>query len=284
LIDAPLAAHHRFMRVLVCATLSFALAACTVTDPDPTGSGSPTATAAKQPVAVYYALTTSEGLGPRLVREFHQVKEPTDSVVGQVRAAATEMLGHNALDPDYANLWPNGATVRNVSIAGTTATVDVGGASANSAGSQAAEIAVQQLVWTVTAVPNIDAVTILIDGAPAADLWGHVDISKPLRRASAVDTIAPVWLISPQHGDRVGREVTLHIAGVAYEATVNYEIRLGTQIVKEGFVTLDKGAPQQGEAKTTVTLEPGDYVIAAYLVSPEDAEKEHLDDHSVKVG
>ena len=99
-----------------------------------------------------------------------------------------------------------------------------------------------------------------------------------------MDTIAPVWLISPQHGDRVGREVTLHIAGIAFEATVNYEIRLGTQIVKEGFVTLDKGAPQQGEAKQTVTLEPGDYVIAAYLVSPEDAEREHLDDHSVKVG
>ena len=69
------------------------------------------------------------------------------------------MLSHNALDPDYANLWPNGAKVRNVSIAGNTATVDVGGASANNVGAQAAEIAVQQLVWTATAVPNIDSVT-----------------------------------------------------------------------------------------------------------------------------
>jgi hypothetical protein len=273
------------MRALVCLALSATLAACTVNDPQPGGSGSPASptAAAKRPVAVYYALTTPEGLGPRLVREFHRVQEPTDSVVGQVRAAASEMLSHNALDPDYANLWPNGAELDNVSIAGNTATVDVGGAASNNVGAQAAEIAVQQLVWTVTAVPGIDAVTILIDGAPAADLWGHVDISEPLRRASALDTLAPVWLISPQHGDRVGREVTLHIAGVAFEATVNYEVRLGTRIVKEGFVTLDKGAPQQGEAKQTVTLEPGDYVIAAYLISAEDAEREHLDDHSIKV-
>src|SRR5688500_11756117 len=122
------------MRVLLCATLSLALAACTVTDPDPTGSASPTPTPATQPVAVYYALTTQEGLGARLVREFHRVQEPIDSVVGQVRAAATQMLGHNALDPDYANLWPNGAKVRNVSISGNTASVDVGGASANNVG------------------------------------------------------------------------------------------------------------------------------------------------------
>jgi hypothetical protein len=273
------------MRVLVCLALTATLAACTATDPDPVGSGTPSPSGpAQQPVAVYYALTSPEGLGPRLVREFHRVEAPTDSVVGQVRAAATEMLTHNALDPDYANLWPNGTQVRDVSIAGNTATVDVSGVSVNNVGAQGAEIAVQQLVWTVTAVPNIDSLTILVDGAPAAELWGHVDISKPLRRASAFDTIAPVWLISPQHGDRVGREVTLHIAGIAFEATVNYEVRVGTQIIKEGFVTLDKGAPQQGEAKTTVTLEPGDYVIAAYLVSSEDAEREHLDDHSVKVG
>jgi hypothetical protein len=272
------------MRALVCLALTATLAACTVTDPGPSVSGSAAPSAVKQPVAVYYALTTPEGLGPRLVREFHRVQEPTDSVVGQVRAAASEMLGHNALDPDYANLWPNGAQVRNVSIAGNTATVDISGAATSNVGAQAAEIAVQQLVWTVTAVPNVDSVTILLDGTPAAQLWGHVDISKPLRRASALDTIAPVWLISPQHGDRVGREVTLHIAGIAFEATVHYEVRFGTQIVKEGFVTLDKGAPQQGEAKQTVTLEPGDYVIATFLISSEDAEKEHLDDHSVTVG
>ncbi len=269
----------------IAAVCALALAACTITDADPTSSASPTAGAGKQQVAVYYALTTQEGLGPRLVREFHPLAAKTQtSVVEQVRAAATEMLTHNALDPDYANLWPNGARVANVTLAGNTATVDITGAASANLGSQAAEIAVQQLVWTVTAVPNIDAVTILLDGSPAAEIWGHVDLSKPLRRASALDTLAPVWLISPQHGDRVGREVTLHIAGIAFEATVHYEVRVGTRIVKEGFVTLSKGAPEQGEAKQAVTLEPGDYVIAAYLVSPEDAEKEHLDDHAVSVG
>src|SRR5690349_10925815 len=101
------------MRLLICAALTLSLAACTVTDADPTASGSPAPSTAKpQPVAVYYALTTAEGLGPRLVREFHQVAAKTQtSVVEQVRVAATEMLTHNALDPDYANLWPDNARV-----------------------------------------------------------------------------------------------------------------------------------------------------------------------------
>ncbi len=273
------------MRILVCLAAGLLLlTSCTVTGPEPSPSGSASPSPAKQTVAVYYTLATSEGFGPRLVREFHQVTGVQGSVVEQVRAALTEMLGRNALDPDYANLWPARAKVAAVTVAGKTATVDLTGAASHSVGAQAAEIAVQQLIWTATAVPNIEAVQLLLDGQPAAELWGHVEISQPLKRGSAVDVLAPVWLISPQHGDHVGTEVTLHIAGIAFEATVNYEIRVGTRIVKEGFVTLSQGAPQQGEAKQTVTLEPGDYVIAAYLISPEDAEKEHLDDHSIKVG
>ncbi|HCT81725.1 MAG TPA: hypothetical protein DGT23_35125, partial [Micromonosporaceae bacterium] len=243
---------------------------------------SPTAGPAQQTVAVYYALT-AEGRGPRLVREFHKISAQDGSVPAQVRAAVTEMLSRNAIDPDYRNLWPPAARVANVSISGQTATVDLTGATVNSLGAEAAHIAVQQLVWTVTAVPNLVDVSLRLDGRPANDLWGHVDVSKPLRRGSAVDVLALVWLISPQHGDKVGREVTLHIAGIAFEATVHYEVRQGTAVVKQGFVTLNNGAPQQGEAKQVVTLEPGEYVISAFLISPKDSAKEFADDHAVVV-
>lgn len=260
------------------------LAACTATPaPPPTSAPvSPTASAAQQTVAVYYVLT-AEGRGPRLAREFHKTTLQDGSVPAQVRAAVTEMLSRNAVDPDYRNLWPPAARVANVSISGQTATVDLTGATVNSLGAEAAHIAVQQLVWTVTAVPNLVDVSLRLDGRPANDLWGHVDVSKPLRRGSAVDVLAPVWLISPQHGDKVGREVTLHIAGIAFEATVNYEVRLGTTVVKQGFVTLNNGAPQQGEAKQVVTLEPGEYVISAFLISAKDGAKQFHDDHTVVV-
>ena len=273
------------MRILVCLAAGLLLASCTVSGAEPSPSGTPSPTAGpKQTVAVYYTLTTGEGFGPRLVREFHQVAGAAGTVVDQVRAAVTEMLSRNAFDPDYANLWPARTELSAVSVAGNTATVDIAGAASANLGAQASGIAVQQLIWTATAVAGIDEVRILLDGKAAPRLWGHVDISGALKRGSSVEVLAPVWLISPQHGEHTGREVTLHIAGIAYEATVNYEVRVGTQIVKEGFVTLSKGAPQQGEAKQTVTLEPGNYVIAAYLVSSEDAEREHLDDHSITVG
>lgn len=233
-----------------------------------------------QSLAVYYALDRP-GRGPRLVREFHPATTAVDPAV-QVRAAVTEMLTRKAFDPDYRNLWPAGATVLNVSVAADTATIDFAGAATANLGAEASAIALQQLVWTVTAVPNVHAVKIMLDGRPTAELWGHLDVGQPQRRSAAADVLYPVWLISPQHGDQVGRQVTLHIAGIAFEATVNYEITRAGAVVKEGFVTLSAGPPLQGEAKQAITLDqPGAYVIAAYLISAKDGSREAIDDHTV---
>jgi hypothetical protein len=56
------------------------------------------------------------------------------------------------------------------------------------------------------------------------------------------------------------------------------------RIVYEGFVTLDKGAPQRGEARTTLpALAPGEYTVEAYTVSAEDGSEQGLDAHTVTV-
>jgi hypothetical protein len=92
-----------------------------------------------------------------------------------------------------------------------------------------------------------------------------------------------VWLISPQHGDVVGRQVTLHVAGIVFEATANYQIRRGNAVVKSGAIQLGAGAPAQGEAKLAVTLEPGTYVIEAFEISAKDGSRQHIDNHTVTV-
>lgn len=284
----------RSYQVTLALTAWLTLAGCTQPGPVTPTAGPPTTVPAsavptstagqpRQTLAVYYTLTWADK-GPRLVREFHQLQAGADPAA-QVRAAVTEMLTGDALDPDYVDLWPARARVRDVSVAAGVATVDLGDARQANLGAEGSLVALQQLVWTATAVPTINSVKIMLDGMPTADLWGHLDISGPQRRLAAAEVLYPVWLISPQHGEHMGRRVTLHIAGIAFEATVTYEIKRAGTVVKHGFVTLDKGAPGQGEATQVIDLDqPGTYMIAAYLTSAADESRLALDDHTITVG
>ncbi|MEV4418069.1 GerMN domain-containing protein [Catellatospora sp. NPDC049609] len=290
------------LRVLVPLALVALSAACTPTtpSPDPTGSAAPsgsTAPATTAPgattepggpgaagsLAIYY-LADDRG-DPKLVREFHRLPVGDGSAAARTRAAVTEMLdGRTAYDPDYISLWPASARVRGASVSGDTVTVDLSGAAVNGeAGSFGANQAVQQLVWTATAASGKPAVRIHLDGRQVDELWGHVDTRDPLRREPAVDVLLPVWLIDPQHGATVPRDFTLHVAGMVFEATMNYEIRKGTTVVKEGFITLSAGGPAQGEAKVPMTLTPGTYVIEVFDISENDGSRMFTDNHTVTV-
>ncbi|HYN95901.1 MAG TPA: Gmad2 immunoglobulin-like domain-containing protein, partial [Pilimelia sp.] len=105
----------------------------------------------------------------------------------------------------------------------------------------------------------------------------------PVRRGPAVDELAPVWLMEPQHGATAGRDVEVHIAGSAFEATVQLRVRRADRVVAERVVTLSAGAPARGEARLRLTLDPGTYVVEAYEISAADGGEQHHDDHTVTV-
>ena len=89
--------------------------------------------------------------------------------------------------------------------------VDLSGAATNSVDGEHAQMAVQQLVYTVTAVTADRGVQLSRrTAAPRrspSELWGRVATGGDLTRAPALETLAPLWLISPQQGDIVGRHV-----------------------------------------------------------------------------
>lgn len=233
-------------------------------------------------VAVYYQ-GDDQGR-PRLYREFHRLSVGDGSAAARVTTAVREMLaGRTAADPDYGSGWPSSAVVRGVHVTDGVAVVDLSGAAANSADDAEAELAVQQLVWTATAVSGVTGVRVRSDGAPVERLWGRIDVSGTLRRAPAVDVLAPVWLVSPQHGSSVGRTLQVHVAGIVFEATAHLRIRQNGRTVTERVLTLSIGAPQQGETRLDVTLPPGTYVLEAYEISAADGSELHLDDHIVTV-
>lgn len=268
-------------RFALAAALTAALAGCTGPSPAPTTAplpmGTPTATTS---LAVYY--TISEQGGPKLIREFHMLPVPDDSAGGKVASAVGDMLAEPAHDPDYTSLWPQGVHLLSAKVDGDTTTVDLTGVSAG-LGGVAESIALQQLVYTATAASGQPKVRVLKDGQPVDSLFGHVSTKNLLTRGKALDVLYGVWIISPQQGEQPGRDVTVHLAGIAFEATVNYDILRDGKVVKHDAVTLDVGAPKQGEFTTTLQLDPGEYVIQAYAVSEKGGGRQHQDSHTFTV-
>jgi hypothetical protein len=236
-------------------------------------------------VAVYYLGDPRGGPGwPRLYREFHRLEVGDASEGAWVSAAVRRMLDPRGPDdPDYANGWPTGARLRDARVSRGIATIDLAGAETNGVPAATARQAVAQLVWTVTAVAGVDGVRIHLDGTAVDRLWGAVDVRGVQRRGAAVDALAPVWLVAPQHGDAVGRDVAVHVAGIVPEATVQLRVRQGDRTVQERTLTLSAGRPAQGEARVTVRLPPGEYLLQAYAVSAADGAELYLDDHRVEV-
>ncbi|GAA2641626.1 hypothetical protein GCM10010399_89310 [Dactylosporangium fulvum] len=216
----------------------------------------------------------------KLYREFHALRLTADTDEGRIAAAVAESLHGNANDPDYGTLWPGGVTVRGVSIDGGTVTVDLGDVGAWPR-QDTRPLAVQQLLYTVsaastyTSVKKATRIRVVVDGAPA----------ETPRQAPYADVLGPVWVIDPQHDERVGQRFTVYLAGVVFEGTVNLRIRgAGGKVVVEQVVQLSAGAPSLGEARVPVNLPPGRYTVEAFFVSMKDGSVQGVDDHDFTVG
>jgi hypothetical protein len=244
--------------------------------PSPTSAAASPAAAGSTARAIYYLHDT--GQGPRLYREFHS--RPATTAV--VRDAVTAMLTVHADDADYTSLWPKGTSVRGARISGTTAYVDLSREARNgNAGSGGEEASLQQLVYTVTAAaPSVRDVQLLIDGRTVQTLWGHVDTGRPMARRMAAEVLGPVWLLVPtslKAGGRFGGEASV------FEATVSWEFRQGSRIVKAGSTNASMGAPGRGPWSDVASVPPGHYVLRAYESSAKDGTPTFVDDKPVTV-
>ncbi|WP_432837148.1 Gmad2 immunoglobulin-like domain-containing protein [Dactylosporangium sp. CA-092794] len=226
----------------------------------------------------------------RLYREFRPTVLAPDDDASRIAAAVRKSLAGDAADPDYRSLWPPTVTVRSVTVQGTQVTVDLGDVGPAPPAGGPPDLAVQQLVYTVaaaatyTSIKRADGVRLLIDGRPAASLWG-TDISGSLHQAPMVDVQAPVWVIEPAQGAQVGKTFTVYLAGIVFEGTVTLRIRDATgTLLHEQVVQLSAGAPALGEARVTLQLPAGHYAVEAYYVAMKDGTAQWVDDHDFTVG
>lgn len=198
-----------------------------------------------------------------LYREFRQVQD----VGGAISSSVSAITRLRPLDPDYMTPWRSASRVT-ASQMGGDITVDLSAdAFANTqVGSELADRAVQQLIYTATAAAQqagtpAGSVRITVDGA-AYDAWGVVHLGAPMARAPMAAVQAHTWVTSPQEGAILpAGTVAFRGFGTSFEANFRWEILSPSKtVVAKGFTT-GRGGLGFGEFTFTAPLTAGRYSV-----------------------
>jgi hypothetical protein len=229
-------------------------------------------------VPIYWLSDRASGVsvGPKpstQARSTTRLYRTWSKVSGRPAVQALRIMTSKApSDPDYYTVW-RGAEVGSVLQSKDMVTVDFKQLPSTRLDADLADVAAQQLVYTVQGALGSGSVPILItqQGRIGAKLFGQIDTSAPLGRAQAADVQALVSIDSPENGQVLdGSPVVVQGSANAFEATVNYQAtNLKTRAVVKGFTNTKQGqkfAPYLFELK----LDPGSWQIEAYLISDAD--------------
>ncbi|MGW7686114.1 Gmad2 immunoglobulin-like domain-containing protein [Kribbella sp. NPDC054772] len=188
-------------------------------------------------------------------------------------------------DPDYFTVW-RGAAVNTVTRSNGLVTVDFKQLPKTTLDADVAQVATQQLVYTVQGALKDDQTPIQVTqgGQSVPKLFGQVDATAPLGRAQAADVQAFVWIESPAEAQVLGEDqVTVQGVANTFEATVNYQAtNLKTRETKKSFTSTKEGMKFSPYA-FQLTLSPGPWQISVYLVSAADGTITDTDSKSILV-
>ena len=137
-------------------------------------------------ISVYYTKTDGKTVVPWTV----SMRPPQngESAAGRTRYAVLYAATQTVAGPESsvsAIRFPAGTHVRCANVSGSVATIDLSADVKNQVGGSLAESGeFKALVWTLTALPAIDAVSVKVDGATVDTLpGGHLELDQPLRRS-----------------------------------------------------------------------------------------------------
>ncbi|WP_369069283.1 Gmad2 immunoglobulin-like domain-containing protein [Kineococcus terrestris] len=200
---------------------------------------------------------------PRLFREWVPVSGGADDATLALRA----LLGGSPADPDYASPFGPDAGA-SVTAADGRLVVDVA-ASAVSGDVETgdADLAVQQLVWTVTAAAGQDVpVEVRVDGAAGRPVFGRA-VAQTVSRAPRAEVQAPVWITGVSTA--TPGSVTVEGTGTAFEGTLLWTVTdaAGTEIARDAVQAGANGT--WGDFSFTAALPAGDYTVT--VVAPDES-------------
>lgn len=237
---------------------------------DPTTGGS-SGTAEPKVIPVYYVGDTPQG--DRLYREFTQ-----SSGVAPLVAAGAAVTEGDPVDPDYRTPWPSGrfASITQTSTAIVVEVAEESWLEAGSLDTALAELAVQQLVYTLQGtIGKRLPVTVEYDGRPADTLLG-VSTAGGLKAAPQLDVLAFMNVTEPAEGTTVPDSFTANGRASSFEATVGWTIEDSTgTVVLEGFTTADGWIDKLYPWTTKIdvsSLDAGSYTFIARTDDPSGGE------------
>ncbi|MDP8969221.1 MAG: GerMN domain-containing protein [Actinomycetota bacterium] len=249
-------------------------AASTVTAPDatvaPSGDRARTDRAAPgaQEATAYFARSAGDRIWTE--PETHALPEPT---LGVARAAMRELVAGDTIDPNLRSLAPAGTAVLGVAIDGDVLVVDLSEAVRSGSGSARERAFAQQLAHTAAQFDGVDAVRLRVEGRPLAELWGHLDWSRPITPDPFA--LSPIDIEHPRWGQRlpVG-ELTVTGQATTFEATVDLLlIAPDGAVAEDSFTTASVGAPERGAWSHTFTVTaPGRWTVEAAAPDPSSGE------------
>ncbi|HVA27154.1 MAG TPA: GerMN domain-containing protein [Candidatus Baltobacteraceae bacterium] len=146
----------------------------------------PRGTVATQNLTIYYAKADGSTLGTWSVSV--RPRAPGESDAEHLHNVALYAAVQAIAGPPSevsAVRFPSATHVLNVTVLGSTATVDLSGDVASSAGGSYEENGeFKGLVYTLTGIPSINAVQILVAGRKVETLpGGHLELDQPLHRS-----------------------------------------------------------------------------------------------------
>jgi hypothetical protein len=209
----------------------------------PTVSSSPSPSASASPTTVRLYFLRGEKLG---VAE-RRVKHTTMPATASMKALLAGPTGSER-SAGLGTTIPAGTRLLGLTIAGTTARVDLSGDFASGGGSLSMTARVAQVVYTLTRYPTVRSVEFLLDGQPVGALGGEgVVLDGAQTRADWRDFEAPIFVESPGVGALVASPFTLTGTASVFEGA--FIARLvdssGRRIVSTP-VQASRGAPGRG--------------------------------------
>lgn len=232
-------------------------------------------------VEVFFVADTPQGF--RLFSELREFDGP-ENTLSEVVMAQLVSGELQPLDPDYVNLWDSSHRLNSLRVAGSLATLDLDLGTLN-VGAEAESRAIDQLVWTLTAInPELETVSLLVDGAPVDSLAGHVDATLPFIRGDTTQILSPVQISSPREGDVLRNPVVVEGQACTFEANVVWEVVSQGVVLERGATTALAACPERSAWSVTLSeLDPGTYSVYAWEESAEDGSQAALDTRTFAV-
>ena len=243
------------------------------TGTSPTPSTESTATQAETSIAVY--LLRDGKVTP--------VRRSVAATPAVARAALTALLEgptEQEVADGLATAIPTGTQLRDIALAGGTATVDLDGSFDAGGGSTSMLGRVAQVVATLTRFPTVERVAFRIDGEPVETIGGEgVVVDPPLGRAAIEGQTPQILVESPLPGDVVRSPIRLRGTANVFEATVSLDVRdANGKLVKQTFTTATSGNGTRGTFDTELALpgHEGRVTVVAYEASAKDGTPLHV--------